>query len=180
MKRIAVFCGSNSGANPRYLEAARELGTLMAARDLELVYGGAHVGLMGAIADAILAAGGRARGVIPRALSDKELAHDRLTELFVVGSMHERKAKMAELADGFIALPGGMGTLDELCEMITWAQLGIHHKPIGLCNIDGYFTRLVEFFDHAIDAGFVRAEHRRIYCVENSPAALLASLANLR
>jgi uncharacterized protein (TIGR00730 family) len=180
MHRICVFCGSSPGARPAYLTAARSLGGTLARRGLGLVYGGASVGLMGAVADAALAEGAEAIGVIPGALERKELGHRGLTRLEVVGSMHERKARMSELADGFVALPGGMGTLEELSEILTWAQLGLHRKPCGLLDVDGYWQPLVAFFDHAVEEGFLRAEHRRLVVVEREPDALLERLAAWR
>jgi uncharacterized protein (TIGR00730 family) len=173
MRRVCVFCGSSPGTNPAYLEAARAMGRALARRKLGLVYGGGGVGLMGAVADAALEGGGEVVGVIPRALQLRELAHGRLTHLHVVGSMHERKAKMAELAHGFVALPGGMGTLEELAEILTWAQLGLHARPIGLLDVAGYYAPLVSFLDRAVQEGFVRPEHRRLLTVAEDPDALL-------
>ena len=173
MKRVCVFCGSSPGRDPVYLEAAGRLGRTLVRRGLGLVYGGGSVGLMGAVADAVLAAGGEAIGVIPRALQLRELAHARLTALHVVGSMLERKAKMAELADAFVALPGGMGTLEEFAEILTWAQLGLHARPCGLLDVAGYYRPLVAFFDQAVAHGFVKPEHRRIVVVGEDPDALL-------
>jgi hypothetical protein len=173
MKRVCVFCGSSAGTNPVHLEAAREVGRALAARGVGLVYGGGSVGLMGAVADAALAAGGEVTGVIPRALQLRELAHARLTTLHVVGSMHERKAKMAELAHGFVALPGGMGTLEEFAEILTWAQLGLHARPCGLLDVAGYYRPLISFFDQATAEGFVRPEHRKLVLVSDEPDALL-------
>jgi uncharacterized protein (TIGR00730 family) len=173
MARICVFCGSSPGTDPRYLEAAREMGRTLAGRGLGLVYGGGSVGLMGAVADAVLEAGGEVTGVIPQVLQIRELAHRRLTSLRVVGSMHERKALMAELSDGFIALPGGMGTLEELSEVLTWAQLGLHARPCGLLDVAGYYDPLIAFFDRAVGAGFLRREHRRLLVTGTTPAALL-------
>ncbi len=172
-KRICVFAGSSPGANPEYRATATAFGREMVARGYGLIYGGGKVGLMGAIADAVLAAGGRAVGIIPRSLMGKEVAHERLHELEIVDSMHERKHRMAELADVFVAMPGGMGTLEELSEILTWAQLGIHSKPCGLFNVDGYYDALLAFLDHAVDQRFLRTEHRRILLVAESPAALL-------
>jgi uncharacterized protein (TIGR00730 family) len=177
MQRICVFCGSSPGARPEYERAAVELGQLLVEREIDLVYGGAHVGLMGAIADTVLGAGGQAIGVIPSSLVDKEIAHRGLTDLRVVGSMHERKALMVDLADGFVALPGGSGTLDELFEAFTWAQLGIHHKPIGLLDVEAYWSPLLAFLDHAVGERFLRGDHRDTLLVERDPAALLALLA---
>jgi uncharacterized protein (TIGR00730 family) len=173
MKRICVFCGSSPGSNPAYLEAARAMGRTLVARGIGLVYGGGSIGLMGAVADATLAAGGEVVGVIPRALQLRELAHANLTALHVVGSMHERKAKMAELAHGFVALPGGMGTLEELAEVLTWAQLGLHARPIGLLDVAGYYGPFVSFLDRAVEEGFVRPEHRHLLTVAGDPGTLL-------
>ncbi|HTN51720.1 MAG TPA: TIGR00730 family Rossman fold protein [Anaeromyxobacter sp.] len=173
MKRICVFCGASTGKDPRYVEAARGLGVTLARRGLALVYGGGGTGLMGALADAALEGGGEVIGVIPRALQLRELAHGRLTTLHVVGSMHERKAKMAELAHGFVALPGGMGTLEEFAEILTWAQLGLHARPCGLLDVDGYYQPLVTYFDRAVEAGFIRPDHRRIVHRAEDPDALL-------
>jgi uncharacterized protein (TIGR00730 family) len=180
MKRICVFCGSSPGHDPRYLEAARDLGRVLAGRSLGVVYGGGSVGLMGAVADAALAAGGEVIGVIPEVLRIRELAHRSLTRLHVVGSMHERKALMAELSDGFVALPGGMGTLEELSEALTWAQLGLHARPIGLLDVAGYYRPLAEFFDRAVGAGFLRPAHRQLLLVDDHPAALLDRFAAWR
>src|SRR6266511_5539645 len=173
MERVCVFCGSSPGSSPSYLAAAKAMGRTLAERGIGLVYDGGSVGLMGAVADAALAAGGEVVGIIPRALQLRELAHARLTTLHVVGSMHERKAKMAELAHGFIALPGGMGTLEEFAEMLTWAQLGLHARPCGLLDVGGYYQPLIAFFDRAVAEGFVRPEHRRLMVVGEDPAALL-------
>jgi uncharacterized protein (TIGR00730 family) len=174
MMRVCVFCGSSPGARPAYADAAVRLGRALAANGVGLVYGGAQVGLMGIVADSALAAGGSVVGVIPRALEELELAHRGLTELHVVGSMHERKALMAELADGFIALPGGIGTLEELFEVMTWAQLGMHRKPCGLLDVDGYFAGLLAFLDHMADERFLRPVHRAMLLVESEPERLLA------
>jgi uncharacterized protein (TIGR00730 family) len=176
MLRICVFCGSSAGRRPAYAGAARTLGALLARRGLGLVYGGSSIGLMGEVADAALREGGEVFGVIPRALEAKEIGHHRLTRLEVVGSMHERKARMAELADGFVALPGGMGTLEELSEILTWGQLGLHRKPCGLLDVDGYWQPLVSFFDHAVEEGFLRRAHREYVLVAQEPAALLDAL----
>jgi len=167
MKRICVFCGSNDGADPIFIKTAEEVGRFLARRGIELVYGGGRVGLMGKIADTVMHNGGSVIGIIPRALAEKEVAHGGLTKLRVVGSMHERKAIMAELSDGFIALPGGFGTFEELCEIITWAQLGFHSKPCGFLNIDGYYDPLIELFDNATREKFVRPEHRRLVLIES-------------
>jgi uncharacterized protein (TIGR00730 family) len=177
MRRICVFCGSSPGTSPAYREAARATGRTLAGRGLGLVYGGGGVGLMKAVADAALEAGGEVVGVIPRALQLRELAHPGLTTLVVVGSMHERKAKMAELADGFVALPGGMGTLEELAEILTWAQLGLHGRPCGLLDVGGYYGPLIAFLDRAVSEGFLRPEHRRLLLVASEPGALLDRFA---
>jgi uncharacterized protein (TIGR00730 family) len=173
MRRLCVFSGSSPGGHPAYVQAAEELGRALAAHDLGVVYGGAQVGLMGAIADAALEAGGEVVGVIPQALVDREIAHTGLTELHVVGSMHERKAKMADLADGFIALPGGMGTLEELFEVYTWTQLGLHSKPLGLLDVRRYYAQLAAFLDHAVAERFVTAEHREMLVVEERADAMI-------
>ena len=173
MKKICVYCGSSSGRHPIYLQAAAELGRRLAARDIGLVYGGAGIGVMGAIADAVLEAGGEAVGVIPEALAVKEVAHASLTEQHVVYSMHERKALMAELSDGFIALPGGWGTLEELFEILTWAQLGFHEKPCGLLNVRGYFDSLFSFLEHQIEEQFVKPVYREMLILEQEADVLL-------
>jgi uncharacterized protein (TIGR00730 family) len=173
MSRICVFCGSSMGFSPRYAEQAAALGKLLAQRGIGLVYGGASVGTMGVVADAALAAGGEVIGVIPEALSSVEISHAGLSELHVVADMHERKAKMAALSDGFLALPGGAGTLEELFEVWTWAQLGLHGKPIGLVDVDGYYGPLVAFADHMVTEGFVKPEYRELVMVDADPAALL-------
>jgi len=172
-----VFCGSSAGQGERYLEAARNLGRVLAEQGIGLVYGGASVGTMGAVADAALAAGGEVVGVIPRGLVDRELAHHGLTELHVVADMHERKARMASFADAFIALPGGAGTLEELFEVWTWGQLRIHTKPLALLDVDGYYQSLLRFVDHAVDQGFVRPEHRDMLIVETDPYQVLKRFA---
>jgi uncharacterized protein (TIGR00730 family) len=166
MKRICVFCGSNSGLNPVFLETAEKVGLFLAENNIELVYGGGRVGLMGKIADTVMANSGKVIGIIPRSLAEKEVAHSGLTELHIVNSMHERKALMAELSDGFIALPGGFGTFEELCEIITWAQLGIHKKPCGFLNINGFYNSLIELFDTATRENFIRTEHRGLVLIE--------------
>ena len=176
MTRVCVFAGSSSGSRPEYRTAAEELGRELAARGIELVYGGAHVGLMGAVADAVLAGGGRATGVIPNALVEKEVAHRGLTDLRIVTSMHQRKALMADLSDAFVALPGGWGTLDEMFEILTWAQLGLHRKPCGLLNVQGYFDRLLAFLDHTVEQGFVRREYGALLAVSDGPSTLLDAL----
>lgn len=177
MQRICVFCGSRVGANGLYQQAAAELGRLLAQRGYGLVYGGGHVGLMGVIADAVLQHGGEVIGVIPEAMVVKELAHTGLTHMHVVPSMHARKARMAELSDAFIAMPGGYGTFDELFEIISWALLGIHQKPIGLFNVAGYFDAMLACVEHAIAEGFIAPEHRQLTVSADQPAALLDALA---
>lgn len=180
MKRICVFAGSSPGANDAYRSAAVELGEALAARDIELVYGGGCVGLMGVLADAALARGGRVIGVIPHTLMVREVGHRALTELHVVDSMHERKAMMAELSEGFIALPGGFGTLEEMFEILTWAQLGLHGHPCGLLNVEGYFDSLLAFLDHSVQEAFVRDAHRAMLLVDDSPQSLLDRFAAYR
>ena len=177
MKRVCVFCGSSLGSRPEYEATARQLGTLLAERHIGLVYGGAHVGLMGAIADAVLAAGGEVIGVIPESLVRKEIAHQGLGDLRVVGSMHERKALMAELGDGFIALPGGCGTFEEFFEIVTWAQLGMHSKPIAMLNIAGYYDPLLALLDQSITEKFVKLEHRQLVLDAADPIQLLERMA---
>jgi len=176
VKRVCIFCGSSSGAEPAFPKAAQAMGELLARQRLGLVYGGGNIGLMGLLADAVLAGGGEVIGVIPQALLDKELAHRGLTKLHVVGSMHERKALMAELADAFIALPGGFGTLDEFCEIVTWAQLGFHRKPCGLLNVSGFFDAFLAQVEHAVEKRFIRAQHRELIHVEREPEPLLRRL----
>ena len=176
MRNICVFCGSQSGTDLRYRQAAIELGGLLAQRGHGLVYGGGHVGLMGIIADTVLEAGGSVTGVIPRPMTERELAHETVTKLYVVSSMHERKALMASLSDAFIALPGGYGTLEELFEVIAWAQLGIHRKPIGLLNVAGYFDALLSLVDHMIGEGFIKTKHRGLFVTAEQPQALLDAL----
>lgn len=173
LQRICVYCGSNTGARPLYAEAARELADVLVRHDLELVYGGADRGIMRVIADAVLEQGGKVHGVIPQMLCDKEIAHQGLTELHIVASMHERKSMMAALSDGFIAMPGGFGTLEEIVEMVTWAQLRFHEKPCGLFNVDGYFDDLLRFLDHASGEGFLRAENRRMLLDDATAAGLV-------
>jgi uncharacterized protein (TIGR00730 family) len=177
MKRLCVFCGSKAGGDPEYAAAARQLAGLLVERGLGLVFGAGHVGLMRVLADAVLAAGGTAVGVIPQALVDRELAHTGLSELHVVATMHQRKAVMADLADGFLALPGGFGTADELFEILTWAQLGLHAKPIGLLNTGGFFSALLAWLDHAVGTGFVKPAHRRLLLEADEPGRLLDLLA---
>jgi len=175
---VCVFCGSNAGNDPRFAEAAREFGALLAKEGIALVYGGGHVGLMGVVADAVLANGGKAIGVIPRALWDREVGHRNLTEIHIVETMHERKAKMSSLADAFVALPGGLGTLEEIFEVWTWAQLGIHHKPVGFLDVKGFYSLLLEFLDRAVEVGFVRPQFRSIAIVDEDPSSLLRSLGS--
>ena len=176
MKGVCVFCGSRAGTRPEYAAAARALGALLAERGLTLVYGGGNVGLMGHIADAALAAGGRVIGVIPQSLVDREVAHHGVSELRIVRTMHERKALMNDLADAFVALPGGFGTLDEFFEVLTWAQLGIHGKPCGLLNVAGYFDPLLAAADHMAAEGFLRPEHRHMLLAGTDARALLERL----
>jgi uncharacterized protein (TIGR00730 family) len=176
MKNICVFCGSNTGASALYRHAADELGRLLVAQGLGLVYGGGSIGLMGVIADAVLTAGGHVTGVIPQQLATVELLNAAVTDMRIVPSMHTRKALMAELSDGFIALPGGYGTFEELFEIITWAQLGIHSKPIGLLNTEGYYDQLLAFIDRTIHDGFIKAQHRELFVVESTPERLLERL----
>lgn len=176
MPRICVFCGSSPGRDPAYLEAATAMGTALAGRGLGLVYGGARVGLMGAVADAALAAGAEVIGVLPEALMRKEIAHEGLTRLEVVASMHERKARMAELSDGFVALPGGAGTLEEIFEIWTWGQLGFHGKPAGFLNVSGYFDGLSNFLDHTVTEAFVKPVHRQMMSFHSTPDVLLDAL----
>ena len=171
---ICVFCGASPGADPRYVEAATATGRTLAERGIRLVYGGGRLGLMGAIADAALAAGGEVVGVIPRGLVDRELAHAGLTELRVVTTLHERKARMADLADAFITLPGGLGTLEELAEVLSWAQLDLHAKPVGLLEVGGYFGPLVAFLDRAVVEGFVAPRHRGLLLHDDDLERLLA------
>ena len=174
IRRLAIFCGSNPGARPEYVESARSLGRLLCEREIGIVYGGSSVGLMAALADAMRDDLGDVIGVIPRMLVEREVANKALADLRIVESMHERKAMMAELADGFIALPGGIGTLEEFFEIWTWAQLGMHEKPCGLLNVAGYFDPLLQFLDRAVAEKFVREVHRKMVVVESDPVALLA------
>jgi len=180
MQRLCVFCGSSAGTRTVYAEAARQLGKALAARGVGLVYGGGHVGLMGILADSVLELGGSVIGVIPQALVDKELAQAGLTQLHVVTTMHQRKALMADLADGFMALPGAFGTADELFEILTWAQLGLHAKPIGLLNVAGYFDPLRAWLDHAVREGFLRSAHRRLLLEAEDSERLLDLLEQYR
>jgi uncharacterized protein (TIGR00730 family) len=178
MRSVCVFCGGNPGARPSYQAAAVRLGEALAERGLALVYGGASAGLMGAAAGAALAKGGRVYGVLPDFMTKREIAHRGLTELELVGSMHERKARMGERADAFVAMPGGYGTLDELFEVLTWSQLGLHHKPVALLDVDGYWQSLVAFLDHATREGLLRPEHRAMLFVESDVTKLLNRLAS--
>ena len=180
MNSICVFCGSSAGTDPAYAEAASLLGRTLAGRSITLVYGGGHVGLMGIVADAALEAGGEVIGVMPKSLIDREIGHTGLTKLHVVGSMHERKALMSELSDGFIALPGGAGTLEEFFEVFTWALLGEHRKPCGILNVAGYYDPLLSVFDQMVDKGFLKQEHRKLALVEADPLALLKRLDDYR
>jgi uncharacterized protein (TIGR00730 family) len=176
VERICVFCGASPGARRAYADATRELARLLAAGDIGVVYGGGGVGLMGALADAVIAEGGQLTGVIPRALVDREIAHREVMDMRVVGSMHERKALMAELSDAFVALPGGIGTLEELFEVYTWAQLGLHRKPCALLNVDGYYDGIADFLIHAVEERFLRDETRALLMVETDPGTLIERL----
>jgi hypothetical protein len=180
MKRIAVFCGSNKGTRPAYTEPAARLGELLAREKIELVYGGGMVGLMGVVADAALRHGGHVIGVIPQSLVIKEVVHEKLPDFRVVKNMHERKALIAGLADGFIALPGGYGTYEEFCEVLAWSQLGYHRKPFGLLDAAGFYQGLLEFFDHATREGFIRPKHRELVMVEDNAGKLLERLKNFQ
>jgi uncharacterized protein (TIGR00730 family) len=176
LKSVCVFCGSNPGIDPIYAQAARGLGAAIASRGMSLVYGGGRVGLMGAIAEAVLGVGGKVIGVIPEALKRRELAFEAATELHVVDTMHERKQRMSDLSDGFIALPGGFGTFEEFCEVITWAQLGVHAKPCGLLNVKGYYDHLLALFDHAVVEQLLQERNRSIVLTEREPEALLDAM----
>ena len=178
MKRISVFCGSSPGLRSEYMLAAKQLGEAMASRSIGLVYGGASVGLMGEVARTVESLGGEVIGVIPQSLVDKEVAYRELNDLRVVGSMHERKALIADLVEGFIAMPGGLGTLEEFFEVLTWAQLGIHQKPCGLLNIAGYYDKLLDFLDYAVEQRFVKDTHRSLILVDAEPKRLLDSLVS--
>ena len=173
MRAVCVFCGSSEGVREDYAEAARGLGRTLAGRGIRLVFGGGQVGLMGVVADAVMDAGGEAIGVMPKALLEKEIGHQRLTDLRVVGTMHERKALMAELADAFVALPGGFGTFEEALEALTWAQLGLHEKPCGFLNVAGFYEPLFSLFDRAVAEGFMRAEHRSLVLLEQGPRRMI-------
>jgi hypothetical protein len=178
LKRICIFCGSSQGNKPAYVEAAKNAGGELARRGIGLVYGGGNVGLMGVVADAVLAAGGHVTGVIPQALMGRELGHRGLPDLRIVKTMHERKALMAELADGFVALPGGIGTFDEFFEILTWAQLGLHDKPCALLNVNGFFDPLLRLVDHAIDEGFIKPRQRDFTIVDSDFGTLLERMAH--
>ena len=180
IKRICVFCGSNPGTRPAYTEFAQQLGKVIVSHGMGLVYGGGSIGLMGIIADTVLKEKGEVIGVIPHALSSKEFAHTGLTELRLVSSMHERKAMMVELSDAFIAMPGGFGTFDELFEVLTWAQLGLHAKPIGLLNAKGYFDLLLKFINQVLAEGFIQEKHRHLIIASNDPEKLLRSLISYK
>ncbi|MCD9625641.1 TIGR00730 family Rossman fold protein [Rhabdothermincola salaria] len=177
LSSLCVFCGSSPGADPRFASVAEELGGLMVEQGLRLVYGGGHVGLMGRLADAVLAAGGEVHGVITTALRDREVAHRGLTRLDVVDTMHERKARMSDLADGFLMLPGGFGTLDEFFEAVTWTQLGIHSKPCAVLDVNGFFTPLVDFIDSATESRFISSQHRAMVITDDDPRQLLEQMA---
>ncbi len=180
MKSITVFCGSNSGFRNAYAEAAKELGQILARENTRLIYGGGNVGLMRIIADEVMNAGGEVVGIIPESLDKKEVGHHRITELRIVNSMHERKALMAELADGFIAMPGGIGTFEEFFEILTWAQLGFHEKPCAVLNIAGYYDGLLALCENAVKEGFLRSAHREIILEDSSPSALLEKMKNYK
>lgn len=178
LNNICVYCGANPGADPAHVEMAAALGKEMVRRDIGLVYGGSSLGIMGAVANSVLEHGGRAVGVIPQALATREIAHAGLSELLVVSSMHERKAKMAMLADGFVALPGGLGTAEELFEILTWAQLGLHRKPCGILNSNGYYDKLISFIDHAVEQQFVKLIHRQMLITAHAADQLLDRFAD--
>jgi len=180
MRRICVFCGSSPGSRPEYRAATEELGTEPARRNIGLVYGGGNVGLMGVLADAVLGAGGEALGVIPEHLMAREIGHNGLTKLHVVHSMHERKALMADLSDAFVALPGGFGTLEEFCEVVTWTQLGLHAKPCGILNVLGFYSPLLAMLDHAVQERFLKPENRALVLARESPSELLQALEEWR
>jgi uncharacterized protein (TIGR00730 family) len=178
--RICVFCGTNPGSQPAYGVAARELGRVLADRDIELVYGGASVGIMGELADSVQEHGGHVTGIIPQQLMEKEAAHTGIRNLIVVASMHQRKSQMADMSDGFLALPGGIGTLEGFFEVLTWGQLGIHAKPAGILNVEGYFDDLTAFLDHAVQEGFLTPDHRGAIMVESEPGRLLDRMLAFR
>jgi len=176
LRTICVFCASSPGTDPRYVAAARTFGSVLAQSGRRVVYGGGNTGLMGALADGVLSVGGEIVGVMPRHLVEREVAHRGLTRLDIVSSMHERKARLAEVADAFVALPGGLGTLEEFTEIWTWGQLGLHRKPYGILDVAGYYTPLLDFLDHALAQGFVRPEHRAMVHVSEDPSALLEAM----
>ncbi len=180
IKRICVFCGSSPGARPEYTQTAKQLGQILASKKIGLVYGGSNVGLMGSVALGVLDAGGEVIGVIPKDLAERNVAFTGLSDLRIVGSMHERKALMAELSDAFIALPGGLGTMEELFEILTWGQLGLHQKPCGLLNVCQYFDQLVRFMNHLVDQQFVEREHGAMLLIEEDPETLLAKFETYR
>jgi uncharacterized protein (TIGR00730 family) len=179
MKRICVYCGSSLGNQPLYREAALAMGAVLASRKIGLVYGGGNVGLMGVVADAVLAGGGEVIGVIPQSLADREIAHSGVTDLRIVDSMHTRKALMADLSDAFIAMPGGFGTFEEIFEAVTWTQLGVHRKPCGLLNVGGFYTPLALFIDQAVSEGFIKPVHRQSIVVDDNPERLVNALAEV-
>jgi len=179
-QRLCIFCGSQRGREPLYAAAAADMARLLAQHGITVVYGGGHVGMMGVLAEATLAAGGKVIGVIPEGLKRRELAHSNLTQLIVTRTMHERKQRMAELSDGFVALPGGFGTFEEFCEIVTWAQLGLHEKPCGLLNVNGYYDPLLAMFDHALHEGFLRPQYRGLVLTASESAALLAEMRGWR
>lgn len=180
MKSICVFCGSNVGAKPIYTDIAREVGQRLLEKNITLIYGGGSIGLMGVVANEIMRGGGKVIGVIPHFLNRKEVGHHGVSELILVDTMHERKAKMATLADGFLTLPGGMGTLDETIEILTWAQLGLHHKPVGILNVDGYYDMLDQYFDHMVGQGFLKPAHRQLVIMEPTVVDLLRIMEEYR
>ncbi len=180
LRRLCVFCGSSTGTSSAYRAAAEQLGTLLAERSIALVYGGGNIGLMGVLADAVLVRGGRVTGVIPSFMLAKEVGHTGLTDLRIVSSMHERKATMSHLSDGFIALPGGFGTFEEFCEVVTWSQLGLQSKPCGLLNVENYYAPLLELFDRAVHEGFLRKENRQLVLDDEDPARLLEKMSKFK
>jgi uncharacterized protein (TIGR00730 family) len=180
MRRVCVFCGSSIGTQPAYRESAEALGAVLAKRGIGLVYGGGNVGLMGVVADAVMARGGHVIGVIPQSLADREIAHTGITDLRVVDSMHTRKAMMAELADAFIAMPGGVGTFEEFFEVVTWTQLGLHRKPCGLLNVNGFYAPLAAFIDQAVTEGFIKPIHRAAIVVDSDPVRLIDTLGTIK
>jgi len=179
-RRLCVFCGSSTGNRPSYRAAAEQLGAMMVERGIDLVYGGGNIGLMGVLADTVLARGGRVIGVIPESLMAKEVGHTGLTELRIVNSMHERKALMSDLSDGFIALPGGFGTFEEFCEVVTWSQLGLQSKACGLLNVESYYAPLLELIDRAVREGFLREENRQLVLDDEDPQRLLEKMSKFR